>query len=251
MNNTLKLYILLKKDFLIFKGYIFAFLALLLFSCIFLFMLFYLSQKSLNEEFLFIYEFSLFLLFFVLGLSFAVYMPLNSITSEEKQRTFKVLKGLPFNNYHIFFSKLLFGYIISLAIFSFPAIIILVIKHLSSLRVPEDIPKEVVDIFSFPGFIQLTFVLFLISTISTCLYMNFQGKQIFIGIQIVFIIFMLGFLFAINIVGKDDSILYKIFFIPFSQFIRLTFLFCPLLIILCVYGGFKLFHKHRSYIKYQ
>lgn len=251
MKNIKNLYILFKKDVFILKSYIISFLFLYIFFVILFSMILHLPQGAPNEEDIFYYEFALFLVAFVLALSWAGYTPIRSITSEEKERTFKILKGLPLTNYHIFFSKLLLGYILSLALFALPAIIILIHKNLFLCIIPKDIPNEIVNIFTFSGLIKLVFILLFVSTISTCLYLNFKGSQIFIGIEIIMLIFIVGFFIIINVIGKDDYTLSKIFLIPFSQFVKITFLFLPLLIVSCVYISFKLFDKHKSYIKFQ
>ncbi len=251
MKSKRKLYVLFKKDIYIYKWHILSLLSILIVGSFFFFLIFSALPESENGNFMFNFIFFIFIFSFVLGLAAAVYMPLNSITGEEKQRTFKVLKGLPLNNYYIFFSKLFLGYLLSLIVFCLPASIILAFKHFAFLKITETIPREANHLLSLSGYVQLTFVLLLVSTITTSLYMNFQGKQIFIGFQIIFIIFMLWFLLAINKVGKDDLVLNKIFFIPFSKLVRILFLCCPVLIILCIYVGFKLFDQHRSYLKYQ
>lgn len=251
MKNVKKLFILFKKDLFILKSYAISFLFLYILSAIFLLMIFYISEKTISEEDMFYYEIVLFLVAFGLSISWAGYMPLRSITHEEKERTFKVLKGLPLANYHIFFSKLLLGYILSLALFALPALIILIHKHLYLRTIPEDVPNEAVNIFTFTGFIKLNFILLLVSTIFTCLYLNFKGSQIFIGIEIIMVIFIISFFIVISVTGTDDNVLDKIYLIPFSYFMKITFLFSPLLTALCIYLGYKLFDKHKSYTKFQ
>lgn len=251
MTNTKKIFILFKKDFFILKGYVISFLFLYLFFLLLFYITLSLPQGSPKREDIFYYEFSLYLVAFVLALSIAGFMPIKSITNEEKERTFKVLKGLPLTSRHIFFSKLFLGYALSLTSFVLPAIIILVHRYMFFRALPEDIPKEVVDIFTVAGFIKLTFILLFASTISTCLYLNFKGNQIFIGIEIIVLIFILSFFIVMNVAGKDDLTLSKFFLIPLSRLLKIVFLFLPVLIILCTYLGFKLFEKHGSYLKFQ
>ena len=243
MKDIKKIEILFKKDAFILKSYIISYFILYIILGGFTVALVYLSEGSINN---FFFEFFLFLWGFVLAIGWAAYMPIRSITYEEKERTFKILKGLPFTNYHIFFSKLLSGYVWALIIFGVPGLTMLIHRYLFLRTIPEDVPTEFVDIVTLTGFIGLIFLLLLISALATSLYMNFKGSQIFVGVEILLIIFI-TFSIITHLVRKDSDI----YLIPFLKFIKVAFLFSPLLAILCIFLGYKLFDKHKSYIKFQ
>jgi ABC-type transport system involved in multi-copper enzyme maturation permease subunit len=227
-----KMFLLIKKD--MYLNYS-LFVSIIITELLYLFIRFCKSGSNLK---ILISDFAVFI--FLVGNTVSFFIPYNIFNREYRDKTLKILKSLPFTNFYIYFSKLILGYISILFYIVIPSLIFLFYLRIIH---PDFSSKHWIYV------IIGLFFLFIFEVSFFSFFFACFDKAVFIaGSQIITLLFLVFIFKFESITGSTFMVLFKSRnFIIICEFILYTL---PGILVLFVYGGFKIFDKRISYRKF-
>ena len=222
--NIRKMFILIKKD---------TYMNYSIFVLIILAEILYCFFKLDTSGTKLVFEFLIFILFAGTGISYLI--SYNLFNREYKDKTLKTLKALSFTNADIYFSKLILGYFSILLFVTIPSFIFIIITGSKYSTIPLE-----------SGILVITglTVLFLFEVSFFTFFFACFDKITFIAISQISVFFLFFFIFkfeSITGVKPLDIIKNNIVINIFKIFFYLL----PVILILFVFTGYKLYDKNR------
>ena len=228
--NIRKILILIKKD--IYINY--SLFLLIIFTEVI-----YFSFKLNASGIKLVLKFMVFIL--LAGTSISYFISYNAFNKEHRDKTLRTLKSLSFTNAEIYFSKLFLGYFSILFFISIPSFVFFIITKNKNLTISTEFGFYFIFCFTFLFFFEVSFFTFFFACFD---------KVVFIAVSQVFafLLFFLIFKFeSITGVKLLDIIKNKLVINMFEVLFYLS----PVILVLFVFAGYKLYDKKISYRKYK